>query len=79
MDGKTIQDILGIQFSPYSDGTDYSRYSESEKQQMVTAALLELYRAEALGGGGSANSVNTNLKNLAGHIELVMSALKQKD
>jgi len=78
MDSKTMKEILGIEFSLNSDSTEYSGYTESEKRQVVTAALLELYKAEALGGGGSANSVNSNLKYLSGHIGLVMSALEQK-
>jgi len=79
MDNKTIQDILGIQFSAYSDGTDYSRFTANEKRQMVTAAILELYRAEALGGGSSAKSIFTNLQHLSENIDLVISALEPKE
>jgi hypothetical protein len=79
MDSHTIKDILGIQFSSNSDSTVYTDYTNDEKRQMVTAAILELYRAEALGGGSSAKSINTNLNSLSGHIDLVISALESQE
>ncbi|MGI2157902.1 hypothetical protein [Shewanella baltica] len=78
MTDTTIKDILEIRFADYLDSTAYTSYTESEKRQIVTAALLELYKAEALGGGVN-HSVHNNLSRLPEHIETVMSVLEAKD
>lgn len=54
----------------------FSNLSDSDKRKVVVAALLDLYKADAL--GSSSNSVVGNLSSLSGHVELLLSELNKQ-
>ncbi|MEL4408018.1 hypothetical protein [Shewanella algae] len=54
----------------------FSRLPDSDKRKVIVAALLDLYKSEALGGGS--NSIAGNLSMLSNHVELLLSELNKQ-
>ncbi|MBO2556782.1 hypothetical protein [Shewanella algae] len=54
----------------------FSHLPDSDKRKVVVAALLDLYKSEALGSGS--NSVAGNLSLLSKHVELLLSELNKQ-
>lgn len=75
MDNSTFQNTLLTKISTTDVPTLYASTSIQNQRQFVVTALLELYKAEALGGGANSHSVHTNLKSLESHVNFVMAAL----
>ncbi|WP_394148069.1 hypothetical protein [Shewanella atlantica] len=74
MEQNCLREIL-LTKAAYGSVTDYSSLSEETQRQLVVTAVLELYKAEALGGGSNSWGINSNMQNLEEHVEQIMKAL----
>ena len=78
METISIQDILKT-IPLGSEGTEYSVQLDTVKRQLVVTAVLELYRANAMGssqGSSFDSNLGSNLANIEDHILLIMHALE---
>lgn len=77
METISIQDILKTNLG--QDGeTYYSKRSENAKRQLVVTAVLELMKAEALGGTDS-GSLYTNFCHFEAFITKITNALESNN
>lgn len=77
MDVISIQDILSTKTSA-AGPTYFSAKSPEAKRQLVVTAILELIRAEAMGGTSNCSVIH-NINNLDGMVEQVMNALEPQN
>ncbi len=74
MESKHIAETLLCGFNYEKDDVVFTTMNPSAQRKLVVAALLELYKAEAL-GSTSPISVHNNLEQLSEHVEKVLTAL----
>ena len=72
MESNTIAEILRATIGSSGTSTRYSRLDESSKRQVAVAAVLELYKADSLGGK---ESVYSNLQFLEPHVTEILKAM----
>ncbi|MCU8094333.1 hypothetical protein L5M18_22815 [Shewanella sp. SM20] len=73
---QSIAEILKctVNHSLSSIRTEFSDLDESSKRHVVVAAVLEIYKAEALGGAGM-NSFHNNLSEFSEHVAQILDVL----
>jgi len=76
MEQKTIQDILGVTTTRPGNNTLYSLENREAKRQLVVSALLEIFKADALGGG---SNVYNNIEYLDQMTDTVLRVLEKKE
>lgn len=74
MESKPLAETLLRGLNYAQDDVVFTTMNQSGQRKLVVAALLELYKAEAL-GSTSAGTVHENLNQLSAHVEKVLTAL----
>ena len=76
MEGNTISDTLRTIITTSGTETKYSKLGDSAKRQVAVATVLELYKADALGGQCS---IYSNLGTLEQHVTEILKAMDPND
>jgi len=73
---QSIAEVLKctVNHSNSSTRTEFSVLDENSKRHVVAAAVLEIYKAEALGGAGM-NSFHNNLSEFSEHVQQILDVL----
>lgn len=74
-DNESIRKIIGSKLTTNGTKTYFDTWNPSQQKQAVVTALLELYKAEALGGSAK-RSVHENICLLGEDVQHVLAALK---